>query len=118
MASRIWIGIGLPCLFPGRLLKNCLFTLRGCTITTGPIPRHLDPAPVAGGGEKGPTNSMGDNQNTLNEAATGFRYNVNKTSSFEARYQVFKFNDDRGVEDFDDDYFGQGMSFAFKKALG
>ena len=64
------------------------------------------------------TNSLGDNQNTLNEAATGFRYNVNKTSSFEARYQVFKFNDDRGVEDFDDDYFGQGMSFAFKKALG
>lgn len=61
----------------------------------------------------------GDNNNTLNEAAVGVRYNLNKTTSLEARYLVFNFQDKRGIDGgYDDDYYGQGMSFGLKKALG
>lgn len=64
------------------------------------------------------TNSLGDNDNTLNEVVIGLRCNLNKTTSFDAGYQVFDFDDDRGFEGYDDDYFGQAMTFALKKALG
>ncbi len=65
------------------------------------------------------TTSMGDNRNALNEGATGFRYKISKTTSLEARYQVFNFRDNRGFDGgYDDDYYGHGMAFGLKKALG
>jgi hypothetical protein len=63
--------------------------------------------------------SIGDNRNALNEGTTGFKYDLNKTTSLEARYQVFNFRDNRDVDGgYDDDYYGHGMAFGVKKALG
>ena len=65
------------------------------------------------------TVSIGDNRNALNQFASGFKYDINKTTTLEARYQVFNFRDNRAVDGgYDDDYYGQGMAFGFKKALG
>jgi len=65
------------------------------------------------------TVSIGDNRNALNKFASGVKYELNKTTTLEARYQVFNFRDNRAVDGgYDDDYFGQGMAFGIKKALG
>ncbi|MBI4395062.1 MAG: hypothetical protein HY583_02580, partial [Candidatus Omnitrophica bacterium] len=66
------------------------------------------------------TDALGnDNNNTLNEAVAGLRFNLNKTTSVEARYQLFNFQDKRIVDGgYDDDYYGHGIAFGLKKALG
>lgn len=64
------------------------------------------------------TDSLGSNRNLLNEGLLGFQFDINDTTSLEARYQVFNFRDDRSLGEIDDDYQGHGMSFAFKKTFG
>ena len=64
------------------------------------------------------TNSLGDNDNTLNRISLGFELDLNDTTSFEAGYEVFRFRDGRPIGAFGDDYSGQGMSFTLKKTLG
>lgn len=69
------------------------------------------------------TNSLGDNTNVLNEAGAGFKFKINDTTSLDARYQYFYFDDRRSPIDggsgkgLDGDYQGQGMTFMFTKAF-
>ncbi|MBI4549523.1 MAG: hypothetical protein HY714_01170 [Candidatus Omnitrophica bacterium] len=63
------------------------------------------------------TDSLGDNRNTMNEVTAGIQYDISKTCSFEARYQIFKFYDGRGFSGYNDEYFGQGVTVGFKKAF-
>ncbi|MBI4397526.1 MAG: hypothetical protein HY586_00190, partial [Candidatus Omnitrophica bacterium] len=63
------------------------------------------------------TASYGENRNLLNEVSAGLRYSINPTATLEARYQVFDFDDRRNPKDYGDDYFGQGMYFAFRKSF-
>lgn len=63
------------------------------------------------------TNSLGDNDNTLNEVASGIRYKMNDSTSFEAKYQFYKFADNRGFDTYDDDYLAQGFTLSLKKAF-
>ncbi len=66
------------------------------------------------------TGSLGNNRNILNKATAGLEYDINPSTSIEAKYAFYDFLDKRSVNGIDggfDDYYAHGISLVFKKTF-